>query len=123
MVSTIKPVEIQCCGPLHEMNLYSDTTITLGDSVDLHAEAFLEGNQIFYFWEPPGLIQCQGCPANNIKTFHDQVIVVKATDQYNCEAKDSIQIRVDVKRPIFSLMYSHQTMMESTTALPDMVTL
>ncbi|HNU16762.1 MAG TPA: gliding motility-associated C-terminal domain-containing protein [Saprospiraceae bacterium] len=101
VVSTIKPVEILCCGPLHEMNLYSDTTITLGDSVDLHAEAFLEGNQIFYFWEPPGLIQCQGCPANNIKTFHDQVIVVKATDQYNCEAKDSIQIRVDVKRPIF----------------------
>ncbi len=101
LVSKIQPVEILCCGPLHEMKLYSDTTISLGDSVDLHAEAFLEGDQIFYFWQPPLLIKCQGCPDNNIKTYKDQVIVVKATDQFNCEARDSIQIRVDVKRPIF----------------------
>lgn len=101
IVSRAKPVDVLCCGPDHEMTVYRDTTITLGDSVDVMADAVLEGGNIYYFWQPASLIKCQGCPVTNIKTFNDLIITVKATDEFNCEATDTLEIRVDKQRPMF----------------------
>jgi len=101
IVSKAKPLEVLCCGPNHDIKVERDTTISLGDSVDIEATAVLEGNNIFYFWQPPGIIKCQGCPQTNIKTFVDQQIIVTATDEFNCEARDTIEIRVDAQRPFF----------------------
>lgn len=101
IVSRAEPVEILCCGPNHDITVERDTTILLGDSVDVSANAVLEGNDIFYIWHPASIVDCQGCPETNIKTFTDRVVVVKAVDEFNCEAIDSITIRVDKQRPLF----------------------
>jgi len=101
IVSRAKPVDVLCCGPDHEISVYRDTTITLGDSVDVSADAVLEGHNIYYFWQPPSLVKCQGCPVTNIKTFNDLIVTVKATDEFNCEAAGMLEIRVDKQRPMF----------------------
>jgi len=101
IVSTAKPVDVLCCGPNHEITVERDTTVILGDSVDVFANAVLEGNDIFYIWQPANIVKCQGCPETNIKTYKDQLVVVRAIDEFNCEAIDSITIRVDKQRPVF----------------------
>lgn len=107
IVSKAEPISVLCCGPNHDITTSSDTTITLGDSIDVTANAVLEGTDIFYFWTPSNLVKCQGCPVTNIKTFKDLQLVVLATDEFNCQATDSLTIRVDVRRPfVFPNVFS-----------------
>lgn len=103
IVSTSKPLMVKCCGPNHEITLTATKElIDLGDSVEVSAAAILEGSNIFYQWTPAKNMSCQRCSDASARLlFRDTWIKVRAIDEFNCEAVDSILVRVDVNYPVY----------------------
>jgi len=103
VVSRSQDLNILCCGPGQVMSLSADSTVLrIGDSINIGASAILEGDQIFYAWAPSALINCQGCDLNNIRFFRNTWVYATATDQFNCQLRDSILIRVDPHYPVYA---------------------
>lgn len=76
-----------------------DQQILLGDVVDLSTD-FNADNPSFS-WTPPSWLDCSDCSNPVTQPWETVLYIVKMMDDKGCEARDSIEIEVEIKRSVF----------------------
>ncbi len=83
------------------VNVETDTIIDLGQSFQISTNIFPSGRPVEYQWSDSLSLDCTTCPNPNAMPIDNTIYTVTVTDETNCIARDSIQVRVNKIRPIF----------------------
>ncbi|ACU62148.1 T9SS type B sorting domain-containing protein [Chitinophaga pinensis] len=74
----------------------SDTTISIGDKVELYAV-----NAVDYSWTPASVLSCADCATTIVQPLKTTTYVVTTPSGRNCIASDSVTIYVDTRQSLF----------------------
>ena len=76
-----------------------DQQILLGDVVDLSTD--YNADNPSFSWTPSSWLDCSNCSNPVTQPWETVLYVVKMTDDKGCEARDSIEIEVEIQRSVF----------------------
>jgi gliding motility-associated-like protein len=76
-----------------------DTTINLGESIDLQAIA--NSGKVSWEWNPKETLSCTDCPNPTASPRNTITYLVTATNEDTCDVTDEITITVNKVRPVF----------------------
>ncbi|SFM77002.1 gliding motility-associated C-terminal domain-containing protein [Chitinophaga sp. YR627] len=74
----------------------SDTTISIGDKVELHAV-----NAVDYSWTPVTGVSCADCATTTVQPLQTTTYIVITPSGRNCAVSDSVTIYVDTRHSLF----------------------
>lgn len=75
------------------LSLPADTTVLLGDSIQLYI--FVSGSGLQYAWNNPAYLSCPDCPNPFARPLTDIHYVLTVTNPAGCSATDGMYLRVD----------------------------
>lgn len=79
------------------VNLGADIVVQPGDQIELNPEVNMIGSELTYSWVPAHLLSCTDCPNPSVVglTHWNNVVVLKVSDEFGCEAHDGLRIYYD----------------------------
>lgn len=79
----------------------AETLLDLGFTVDITSVTAPTGRPVVFEWMPPLGVSDVTIPNPTITAISSQLYVVKITDEDGCMAFDTVNIRVNTKRPVY----------------------
>lgn len=79
----------------------ADTLLDLGFTVDVSTVTAPAGRPVTFEWTPATGISDVTVAEPTITATNNQIYIVKITDQDGCMSFDTVQIRVNTKRPVY----------------------
>jgi SprB repeat/CHU_C Type IX secretion signal domain len=88
--------------PLTVQAFPKDTVLDLGNYIDLSTVTAPPGSVLTFEWTPPTGLSDPKSPNPALQATKNQVYLVEVSDPDGCTARDSIQIRVNRKKPVYA---------------------
>ncbi|MBL7826568.1 MAG: gliding motility-associated C-terminal domain-containing protein [Saprospiraceae bacterium] len=79
----------------------ADTLVSLGFTVDLETYTYPGGRPVDFLWTPSTNLSDETDPEPTVTAVNDQVYIVRIVDEDQCEAFDTVIIRVRKDRPVY----------------------
>ncbi len=86
--------------PLLELNLPQDTSLPLGEQLQILPEIISSGN-LQYQWQPPDGLDCAYCQSPIASPFSNTIYALTIQDEYGCQIQDEIAIGVENRRRVY----------------------
>lgn len=83
------------------VDLGSDLSVVLGDSVDLNPTINGPNPIVSYTWTPNEILSCDGCADPTATPIQDQEVLLVVIDETGCEGRDMIFLNVDKARLVY----------------------